>query len=102
MFGRSAPDGPAGSWTLIAAVAVTIIVAAGSTEDGCGWAHRMMHLQVLVRRTGRPVSKARMAAREIAHLADAVTFIGFLWPWWDRNRQTFADKLAGTIVVDRH
>jgi uncharacterized RDD family membrane protein YckC len=31
---------------------------------------------------------------------DAIPFfIGFLWPLWDRRRQTFADKLLGTVVL---
>jgi hypothetical protein len=25
--------------------------------------------------------------------------VGFLWPLWDRKRQTFADKLMSTVSV---
>jgi hypothetical protein len=38
--------------------------------------------------------------RSIAHILDALPcYLGFLWPIWDKKRQTFADKVAGTVVV---
>jgi uncharacterized RDD family membrane protein YckC len=40
------------------------------------------------------------ALREIAHLVDTFSIlIGWFWPLWDRKRQTFADKIMGTVVV---
>jgi len=26
-------------------------------------------------------------------------YLGYLWPLWDSKRQTFADKIVGTVVV---
>jgi uncharacterized RDD family membrane protein YckC len=41
-------------------------------------------------------------ARAIAHIVDAIPcYIGFLWPLWDSKKQTFADKIMGTVVVKR-
>jgi hypothetical protein len=38
--------------------------------------------------------------RSLAHILDALPcYIGFLWPIWDKKRQTFADKVVGTVVV---
>jgi uncharacterized RDD family membrane protein YckC len=38
--------------------------------------------------------------RSIAHLVDVITcLIGYLWPLWDSKRQTFADKIMGTVVL---
>lgn len=38
--------------------------------------------------------------RGICHLLDAIPcLIGYLWPLWDSKRQTFADKIMGTVVV---
>lgn len=46
---------------------------------------------------GAPIGFRRALLRQICH---AVEFgIGYLWPLWDEQRQTFADKIAGTIVV---
>jgi uncharacterized RDD family membrane protein YckC len=28
-----------------------------------------------------------------------MTFLGFLWALWDKNNQTWHDKIAGTEVI---
>lgn len=39
--------------------------------------------------------------RQLLHFLDQVVcYIGFLWPLWDSKRQTFADKIISTVVVD--
>ena len=38
--------------------------------------------------------------RYILHVIDALPcYLGFLWPLWDQQRQTFADKIVSTYVV---
>lgn len=37
--------------------------------------------------------------RQLLHVLDGFCMIGYLWPLWDDKRQTFADKLVGTLVV---
>ena len=38
--------------------------------------------------------------RSIVHILDALPcYLGFLWPLWDKRRQTFADKILNTVVV---
>jgi uncharacterized RDD family membrane protein YckC len=32
---------------------------------------------------------------------DGFCYVGYLWPLWDDKRQTFADKILGTVVVER-
>jgi uncharacterized RDD family membrane protein YckC len=40
--------------------------------------------------------------RGLAHIVDSIPCdLGYLWPLWDSKRQTFADKICGTIVVQR-
>jgi len=42
-----------------------------------------------------------MGLREMAHIVDwAPLRIGFLWPLWDKNNQTFVDKFVNTIVMN--
>ena len=38
--------------------------------------------------------------RQVLHVLDAFCLLGYLWPLWDEKRQTFADKIVGTLVVD--
>ncbi|MDX2359147.1 RDD family protein, partial [Dietzia sp. PP-33] len=50
--------------------------------------------------TGAPIGPLNAFLRDIVHIVDGLAYIGYLWPLWDEKRQTFADKLMGTIVVD--
>ena len=50
--------------------------------------------------SGEPVGFGRAIGRQIAHLLDGMPLgIGYLWPLWDERRQTFADKVCSTLVV---
>ncbi|MGW8783739.1 RDD family protein [Streptomyces sp. NPDC055796] len=38
--------------------------------------------------------------RKLAHALDGIPcYIGFLWPLWDDKKQTFADKVCNTVVI---
>ncbi|WP_238176989.1 RDD family protein [Kribbella sp. VKM Ac-2566] len=38
--------------------------------------------------------------RQLTHSIDGFAcYIGYLWPLWDRRRQTFADKINNTYVI---
>ena len=47
--------------------------------------------------TGQPVGFGRALSRQICHVLDFGT--GFLRPLWSGKRQTFADKIVGSVVV---
>ncbi len=53
----------------------------------------------VVRLDGRPVDGATAAVRTLMAFISAVTLLGFLWCLWDDERQTWHDKVAGTVVV---
>lgn len=99
LFGRSAPGGIGGFWVIFVSTAVAFLISSLSTCDGRTWAHRILKLQVLDRTSGLPVSRLRMAAREVAHLVDYIMFIGFFRPLWNRQGQTFADTITNTVVI---
>lgn len=50
--------------------------------------------------TGQPIGFGMSFVRQIAHALDSLPFgIGYLWPLWDPQKQTFADKVCNTFVV---
>ena len=51
--------------------------------------------------TGRPIGGGLAFGRELAHVLDGFFYIGYLWPLWDAKRQTFADKVCGTVGTTR-
>jgi adenylate cyclase len=49
---------------------------------------------------GTTIGFGKAFLRRLAHILDSLPcYIGYLWPLWDRHRQTFADKLMTTAVV---
>lgn len=50
--------------------------------------------------TASPPGALRALGREVAHVIDTVPLLaGWLWPLRDRRGQSFADKLADTVVI---
>jgi len=59
----------------------------------------LLNLKV-VRLDGKPVTFAVALVRALgAAFSVIVLFLGFLWIAWDRDKQSWHDKLVGTVVV---
>jgi uncharacterized RDD family membrane protein YckC len=59
----------------------------------------VLNLKV-VRLDDQPVTFAVALVRGLAAaLSFIVVFLGFFWMIWDREKQTWHDKIAGTVVV---
>jgi uncharacterized RDD family membrane protein YckC len=54
----------------------------------------------LINYEGRPIGGGLSFVRQLAHILDGICYIGYLWPLWDARKQTFADKIMGTVVVN--
>jgi len=51
---------------------------------------------------GQPIGAGMTFVRALAHILDSLPcYIGYLWPLWDPKKQTFADKIVGSLVVRR-
>lgn len=51
---------------------------------------------------GQPIGAGLSIGRGILHIVDFIPcLLGFLWPLWDAKKQTFADKIVGSVVVKR-
>lgn len=51
--------------------------------------------------TNQPIGAGMAFVRQIVHILDSFCFVGYLWPLWDAKRQTFADKILNTVVLDQ-
>lgn len=50
--------------------------------------------------TLQPVSNGRLVLRYIGYFVSILTlFLGFFWIAWDKRKQGFHDKIAGTVVI---
>jgi uncharacterized RDD family membrane protein YckC len=73
-------------------------IQGGKTGQSLG--KRVVGIRLLGEQTGQPIGAGMAFARDLAHFLDgAACYIGFLWPLWDEKRQTFADKVLTTVVI---
>ncbi|MBF6088534.1 protein kinase domain-containing protein [Nocardia cyriacigeorgica] len=69
-------------------------------RSGQTWGKTVVGISVVAAQTGRPLGVGRSIGRQLAHIVDALPcYLGFLFPLWDAKAQTFADKIAGSVVV---
>ena len=69
----------------------------GATGSSVG--QRAFRVRIARQADGRPLGFGLAVGHYLAHLLDLPLLLGFLWPLWDRERQTFADKVCGTVVL---
>ena len=59
-------------------------------------------IKLISESTGQPVGAGSAFVRALAHIVDGIPcYIGYLWPLWDDKRQTFADKIMSTVVINQ-
>jgi uncharacterized RDD family membrane protein YckC len=76
------------------------VIRQGNTGKTIG--KQQLGLMLIRESDGQPVGPGMSFVRGIAHFLDSIAcYIGWLWPLWDNKRQTFADKVCGTVVVVR-
>jgi uncharacterized RDD family membrane protein YckC len=70
----------------------------GATGQTLG--KRALGIRVYDFRVGGPIGYGRGLLRYVGKiLSGLVCFLGFLWMLWDREKQTWHDKIATTVVV---
>ncbi|MCU1693174.1 MAG: hypothetical protein JWM64_2265 [Frankiales bacterium] len=79
------------------AALVALYVRQGRT--GGTYGKDLVGLRVLDVRTGEPIGTVPGVLRPVAHLADAVFFVGYLRPLWHKEGKTFADSMQKSVVV---
>ena len=82
----------------LAWVAYNRWMIAGRTGQSLG--KRVTKIRLIGEETQAPIGAANAFIRDLVHILDAVTVVGYLWPLWDDRQQTFADRIMKTIVVD--
>ena len=61
---------------------------------------KVLGIRVIDFSAGGPVGYGRAFVRQLGRiLSGLVCYLGYLWMLWDREKQTWHDKLATTVVV---
>jgi uncharacterized RDD family membrane protein YckC len=72
-------------------------LTAGRTGQSLG--KRVTKIRVVGEETNAPIGSRNAFIRDLVHILDAITVVGYLWPLWHDKRQTFADQIMRTVVV---
>lgn len=87
----------------LGAIAIFIwnyLVRQGKTGKSIG--KQQLGIMLIRESDGQPIGAGMCFVRGIAHILDSLPcYIGYLWPLWDNKRQTFADKVCSTVVIQR-
>ncbi len=69
-------------------------------RTGQSWGRKALSIRLVGEQTGQPIGPLLAFARDLAHFVDSVIcYVGYLFPLWDKKRQTLADKIVKTVVV---
>jgi uncharacterized RDD family membrane protein YckC len=72
-----------------------------SGRTGRSWGRQKLGIRLVGDATGGPIGGGRAFVRDLAHVVDSlVCNLGYLFPLWDPKRQTLADKMTGTVVIE--
>lgn len=77
---------------------VWFAIQVGQTGQSPGM--RVVGLKCISTSTGQPLGAGMGVVRAIANIINGlICYIGWLWPLWDSQRQTIADKIMSDVVV---
>jgi uncharacterized RDD family membrane protein YckC len=83
---------------LVAYYAYLTILEGGPTGQTLG--KRALGIRVIDFGGGGPIGYGRGFLRNIAKILSGLVFgLGYFWMLWDKEKQTWHDKIAGTVVV---
>ena len=84
----------------VGSIILYLILAAVSAKTGQTWGRKIAKTQ-LVDENGVPLGFGKTFIRYLAHYIDSfICLLGWLFPLWDAQRQTIADKIMKTYVID--
>lgn len=62
---------------------------------------KALGLKVISTSGGSPIGYGSAAVRYVGRIVSAIPFaLGYLWMLWDKDKQTWHDKMASTYVVE--
>lgn len=85
------------AWLFAVAGGLYLTYLVGTTGQTPG--KRMVGIRLVREADGQVLGFGMAFVRNLCHILDSFCYIGYLWPIWDEKRQTFADKIMKSIVV---
>jgi uncharacterized RDD family membrane protein YckC len=97
---------PTGSgWAIIVGLGVVGTIAfwviyCKKVAAGQSWGQKATGVRIVDVRTGGSISAGRVFGRQICRIFSGfLCYLGYFWMLWDKQKQTWHDKMVSTIVV---
>jgi uncharacterized RDD family membrane protein YckC len=70
-------------------------------KSGQTWGRKIVGIKVVGESTGEPIGFGRALGRQLfaSFISGQILYLGYLWMLWDDKKQTWHDKVVGSIVV---
>ena len=82
------------------ALSIAYFIYFEGSDSGQTLGKRALGIRVIDYSTGGPLGYGKAFLRYIGRIASgAICYLGYLWMLWDKEKQTWHDKIAGTVVV---
>lgn len=99
---RVASGGTLAAFAILAAIGgiAYLIIYCRKTGKGQSWGMKATGIRVVGKDTNEPIGTGRAVGRFFAqYISGAVCYLGFFWALWDKDKQTWHDKIVNTVVV---
>jgi uncharacterized RDD family membrane protein YckC len=86
---------------VLGALVVSILYIRAMGRSGQTWGRKAAGVRVVSADDGRPIGIGRALGRYLfaRFISAPMCLLGYLWALWSPNRQTWHDKVVGSIVV---
>lgn len=85
---------------LAGAVAYIVLYCKQVGTTGQFYGHKVAGVKIVDQRTGMPIGAGRAFVRQLATILNSLPcYVGWLWPLWDKQKQTFHDKVTSTYSI---
>lgn len=86
---------------VIGLIVVAVIYIRQLGKTGQTWGRKMLGIRVVDIKTGQPIGMGRALGRTLFEqtISGWLCYLGFLWMLWDKEQQTWHDKIINSIVV---
>lgn len=86
---------------VLGAIVVFVIYLRALGRTGQTWGRKIVGVRVVDKNTGQPLGTGRAFGRLLLEglLSGPICWLGYLWMLWDKDRQTWHDKIVNGQVV---
>ena len=83
-------------WLIVAFIYIRALGRTGQT-----WGRKIVGIKVIGEMNGEPIGFGRALGRQLfaGFISAQIFYLGYLWMLWDDKKQTWHDKVVGSVVV---